>query len=296
MSTAGELTPTSRTVLASRLVGRARERELLEHAVAAARAGQGRSVVVLGEAGIGKSRLAREAEALAAEDGLRVLWGRAVETGTPVAFRPLAEALCGGVRSFGLPDSPELQPFRGALGWLVPEWRHGADPGASLVTLSEGILRFLRAIAGEHGCLLVLEDLHWSDPETLEVLQYLADNLQTERVLCVATARVDKGSVAIELARALEARRSATGVRLSTARPRSTRTPCSVARASASRARRDLPMPASPRTTTIRPCPPRAAATACSSSARSSARPTSRDARTGRDVGVSSPEVLMAPV
>jgi DNA-binding CsgD family transcriptional regulator/tetratricopeptide (TPR) repeat protein len=209
MSTAGELAPTSRTVLASRLVGRTRERELLEHAIGAARSGQGRSVVVLGEAGIGKSRLAREAEALAAQNGLRVLWGRAVEARTPVAYRPLAEALCAGVRSFGLPDTPELHPFRDALGQLIPEWQLGADAGASLVTLSEGILRFLRAIAGEQGCLLVLEDLHWSDPETLEVLQYLADNLRGERLMCVATARVEEGPAAVELARALEARRSA---------------------------------------------------------------------------------------
>jgi DNA-binding CsgD family transcriptional regulator len=122
----------------------------------------------------------------------------------------LTEALCAAVRSFGLPDTPELQPFRAALGRLIPEW-HDAETGTatSVVTLSEGVLRFLRAVAGQPGCLLVLEDLQWADPETLQVLEYLADNLRTERVVCVATSRVEDASAAVELARALEARRSA---------------------------------------------------------------------------------------
>jgi DNA-binding CsgD family transcriptional regulator len=210
MRAARELTPTPRTVLASRLVGRARERGLLEDAIAAAAGGQGRVVCILGEAGIGKSRLTREAEAVAAETGFRVLRGRAVESRTPVAFRPLAEALCAAVRSFGLPDTPELQPFRTALGPLIPEWQ-APDPGTgtSVVTLSEGVLRFLRAVAGEIGCLVVLEDLQWADPETLQVLEYLADNLRSERLVCVATSRLEDTSVAVGLARALEARRSA---------------------------------------------------------------------------------------
>ena len=210
MGTAGELASTSRSVLASRLVGRARERALLSDAIGSAAEANGRVVWILGEAGIGKSRLTREAEAFAAENGFRVVRGRAVETRTPVAFRPLTEALCAAVRSFGLPETHELQPFRAALGTLIPEWQD-PDTGTamSVVTLSEGILRFLSAVAGEVGCLVVLEDLHWSDSETLQVLEYLSDNLRSERLVCIATSRLEDTSGAVELARALEARRSA---------------------------------------------------------------------------------------
>jgi hypothetical protein len=104
-----------------------------------------------------------------------VLTGRAAAGAVPVAFRPLAEAVLGELRQRGLPDPLELRPFRPALGRLVPEWRP-REPVAeaeSLVVLGEGVLRLLRALAGDRGCLLLLEDRHWADPETLAVLDYL---------------------------------------------------------------------------------------------------------------------------
>ena len=62
----------------------------------------------------------------------------------------------------------------------------------SLVFLGEAVLRLLRVLSPDAGCLLVLEDLHWADGETLALLEYLADNLSAERVLCVGTLR-DRG-------------------------------------------------------------------------------------------------------
>ena len=61
----------------------------------------------------------------------------------------------------------------------------------SPVLLGEGLLRLLRAFARGGGSLLVLEDLHWADPETLAVLEYLADNVSGEPVACVGTLRSD---------------------------------------------------------------------------------------------------------
>jgi hypothetical protein len=55
--------------------------------------------------------------------GLPVLTGRAAGGAVPVPFRPLAEAVLGELRRVGLPDLPELRPFRPALGRLVPEWQ-----------------------------------------------------------------------------------------------------------------------------------------------------------------------------
>jgi DNA-binding CsgD family transcriptional regulator/tetratricopeptide (TPR) repeat protein len=209
MARGSELAAAPRSVLATRLVGRDREQRVLAELVEEAIEGRGGVVFVLGEAGIGKSRLAREAADLADARGLVVVRGRAVEAQTPVAHRPLTEALCSAVRAHGTPDAPELAPFRTVLGRLIPDWR-APEPEVedSIVTLSEGVLRFLSVLAADRGCVVILEDLHWADPESLGVLEYLADNLTDERVLCVATARVEERSSAVDLARALQARRS----------------------------------------------------------------------------------------
>ena len=79
----------------------------------------------------------------------------------------------------------------------------------------EAVLRLLRALSGEAGCLLVLEDLHWADRETLALLEYLADNSAAERVLYVGTLRDEEGAAAAGLASVLEARGSAVVLPLS---------------------------------------------------------------------------------
>lgn len=91
---------------------------------------------------------------------------------------------------------------------MIPAWRaEEAGPHDSLIGLAEAVLRFLRACAGEGTVVLVLEDLHWADPETLTIIEYLADNLAAERVLCVATLRDEATPLALQLVRSLEARR-----------------------------------------------------------------------------------------
>ena len=72
--------------------------------------------------------------------------------------------------------------------------------------LAEGVLRFFVSSA-DRGCVVVLEDLHWADPETLTILEYLADNLAAERVLCMVTVR-DEHDRRLDLARTLHARRA----------------------------------------------------------------------------------------
>lgn len=82
---------------------------------------------------------------------------------------------------------------------------------------AEAVLQLLRLIAGTSGLLVVLEDLHWSDPDTLAVVEYLADNLPAEPVLCVATVRTertDAPSDALLMAERLHARRGATVITL----------------------------------------------------------------------------------
>ena len=175
-------------VLCPVLVGRDEEARLLRAALTAAGTGRGSTVFVAGEAGIGKSRLVREVTRTAAESGLAVLAGRAVAGGSPTPFRPFAEALTSAGRAGRLPSSEELGPFRPVLGRLIPQWRPPQPvPGEeSPVFLGEAVLRLLRALAPQAGCVLVLEDLHWADQETLALLEYLADNLAAERAVCLA--------------------------------------------------------------------------------------------------------------
>jgi DNA-binding CsgD family transcriptional regulator len=204
-------------VLATRVVGRDRELGALRSALAAATERRGSVGFLVGEAGIGKSRLAQLTAADAERGGMAVLRGRAVRTATPVAYRPLAEALCSAVRVGGVPDAPALRPFRATLGRLIPEW-HVDGQGRvedSVVPLAEAVLRFLREMADGRGCLVVLEDLHWADPETLTILEYLADNLTSEAVFCLGTLRAEGHPPALDLARALNARRASELIELS---------------------------------------------------------------------------------
>ncbi|MBO0851769.1 MAG: AAA family ATPase, partial [Pseudonocardia sp.] len=211
-----------RSLLAGRMVGRDHEFSALSEAWDAAwTRDRGGVVVLAGEAGIGKTRLTQAVAEVASDRQALVVRGRALPLSPPAAYRPLAEALCAAVRTVGLPDAADLEPFHATLGRLVPEWREAARGGVdhSMVTLGEAVLRFLRAAAGDRGCVLILEDLHWADPETLEVVEYLADNLVAERVLCVVTMRDDEGDAGPARARLLAARRACELITLSRLAP-----------------------------------------------------------------------------
>lgn len=204
------MSPTTRSATSPGLVGRDPELVRLRDALAAASEGRGSVVFLVGEAGIGKSRLARAVAADAGGRGHAVLWGRAVPGPTPAPYRPFAEALSSAVRLGVGPGPEQVGPFRSTLGRLVPHWR-GDDSRPledSLVAVAEGVLRFLSEAAGGGVAVLVLEDLHWADPETVAIVEYLADNVGAERVLCVVTIRHEGRSPALELARSLEARRA----------------------------------------------------------------------------------------
>ncbi len=169
----------------------------------------GGMLVIRGSAGIGKSRLTRELTNWARAAGGTVLVGRCSPTAADVPLRPLREALLAASRT-GLRPPSELTPFLPALAALVPEWSETRDPavdGGSMV-LAEGLLRLLGEWSGpEAPTLLVIEDVHWSDPETRTVVEYLADNLAGLPVLVVATMRDEEPGPGADLMAALLARR-----------------------------------------------------------------------------------------
>ena len=104
-----------------------------------------------------------------------MLVGRATARGAPL--RPIREALLGAAR-LGIRPSGDLTPFVPTLSVLVPEWGEPtvAATGSGLV-LGEAVLRLLVALGGRAHATLVVEDLQWADPETLAVVEYLADNV-----------------------------------------------------------------------------------------------------------------------
>jgi DNA-binding CsgD family transcriptional regulator len=192
------------------LVGREPERDLLTAAVRSAGEGRGSSVFVLGEPGIGKSRLVEEAADAAVRTGLRVLRGRAASAGRAVPLRPLAEAVFSGLRGEGAPADGDLGPYEPLLSRLC-----GLAPqdGAPLVGYAEAVLRLLGALGRTGGCVLVLEDLHDADADTLTIVDYLTDNLPGQRAVLLATLRGGPGP-ALDLAEAAASRRTARTLRL----------------------------------------------------------------------------------
>jgi DNA-binding CsgD family transcriptional regulator/energy-coupling factor transporter ATP-binding protein EcfA2 len=180
------------------MIGRVSEQELLRDLLDQARAGHGKFLMIIGEPGVGKSMLLNTLSSYARETDGTVLSGRAVEgAGT---FRPLAEALMPPLRAGTLPDAPELRPYRAALGRLLPDWATPSVPETRvdpILVLGEGVLRLLTALDPE-GCVLLLEDLHWADAETLALLDYLSGAVAAAPLLIAATAREHPSSPALK--------------------------------------------------------------------------------------------------
>jgi class 3 adenylate cyclase len=188
-----------RSALCPVLVQRQDELASLEEALLAARRGEGRFVVVAGEAGIGKSRLARELSAQARRLGCGVLWGGCSEAEISLPYLPFIEAIGNFRDAEGLDAVAErLGPSRGPLGQLFPQLsgdnaiERAADPAQGKLRLFEAIVSLLALAADERTMLLVIEDVHWADDSTLELLGHLARRLTALPVLVLVTYRSDE--------------------------------------------------------------------------------------------------------
>jgi len=137
-----------------------------------------------------------------------VLAGRASAAAQPTPLRPIREALLGAARR-GLRPGEELAPFVPALATLVPEWGTRGAAAESPLLLAEAVLRLLTTVAGEVPATLVIEDLQWADPETLAVVEYLADNADGSPVLLSATVRDGEPGDGADLVAGLVERRVA---------------------------------------------------------------------------------------
>ena len=179
-----------------RLVGRQAELRLLLDLTDAA--GEGRPVVALvsGDAGVGKTRLVTELAATARERGLTVLSGRCAELADSIPYLPLADALRAAVTGPSahgqLIDALAARPV---LSRLLPDRdgpaAGGDPPGLAQQQLFGAVLGMLAELAEAYPVLLILEDLHWADGSTRDLLTFLSRVLHRERLAVVATYRTD---------------------------------------------------------------------------------------------------------
>jgi DNA-binding SARP family transcriptional activator/class 3 adenylate cyclase len=160
------------------MVGRtaelARLRAAFERAV---RQGTAYRFTVLGDAGIGKSRLAREfAQALSSD--ARVLTGHCPAYGDGITFWPLREVALQAAGSRGLDGLAELLVGEDDGEWIAAQLavaiRPTQEPG-SANELFPAVRRLFEALAGPRPLVLILEDLHWAEPTFLDLIEYIAD-------------------------------------------------------------------------------------------------------------------------
>ncbi len=184
------------------LIGRGHELDRAAAALTAARDGHPAFVLVAGEAGVGKTRFLREVAARAGAMGGQVLEGGCVQVGTEgLPFGPLIEALRG--LTYVLP-SAELDELLGSgraeLARLMPHLQRGGEdtfggepPNSSAQgRLFEHLLLLFERLATQAPLLVVIEDVHWADRSTLELLGFLARNLRQGPIVLVVSYRSDE--------------------------------------------------------------------------------------------------------
>jgi class 3 adenylate cyclase/tetratricopeptide (TPR) repeat protein len=188
------------------LVGREPELAAVRAALTGALGGHGQLVLLAGEPGIGKTRLAEEVAALAEGQGVRVAWGRCWEGdpgmpgqgGAPALWpwvQVLRVCLRDADRATALADMdvtagglvellPELRTFAPAAAPVAPD-----EPEAARLRLFDTVTTLVTAAAARRPHLLILEDLHWADRTSLLLLQFLVRQLGAARLLVIGTYR-----------------------------------------------------------------------------------------------------------
>jgi DNA-binding CsgD family transcriptional regulator/tetratricopeptide (TPR) repeat protein len=181
------------------LVGRADQLSMLDAALARAGHGAPCTVLVGGEAGVGKSRLVGEFTGEAHRAGARVLTGGCLELGADgLPFAPFTTVLRELVRDLGADGVAGLLPGGAAreLARLLPEFGEPADDrdaGGARARLFEQMLILLEQLADRGPLVLIVEDAHWADRSTRDLLQFLIRNQRTiDGLLIVVTYRTDE--------------------------------------------------------------------------------------------------------
>src|SRR5918911_2164009 len=183
-------TPVSSPVL----IGRQGEVASLRALIDRARNGQGQVVLLSGEAGIGKSRLAAEVKTQAQANGFLVLQGNCFPTDRSAPYAPLLDLL-------GSSQTVNLEPLARELALLHPGLMPPSsgktqlrplDPEQEKRRLFVALIHFFTGVATQQPVLLTVEDLHWSDETSLEFLHALARRRVAHPLLLILTYRNDE--------------------------------------------------------------------------------------------------------
>ncbi|MEU7921227.1 helix-turn-helix transcriptional regulator [Micromonospora zamorensis] len=182
------------------LVGRHREIAALRDALGRARVGEPTTVLVGGEAGVGKTRLLEEFGGWATGGGARVLVGQCLELGEAgLPFAPFAAALRAVLRA----DGPEVfAGYEAEFAPLLPELGRAsaALAGPRPVPLSDAprgylfdlVAELFQRLADARPLVLLIEDLHWADRSTRDLIGFLVRAARPGRLLLVCTYRTDE--------------------------------------------------------------------------------------------------------
>ena len=188
----------SASVVSPVFVGRQEEIASLTALLDRVQRGEPAFALIGGEAGVGKTRLLGELAGQADRAGFTVLLGHCIELGAEgLPLAPLVDALRALTRAIPADELAQvLGPAAPGLARLLPELspdvaaRMPAD-GIQSTQLLELVLGLLGRLSAARPVLLVLEDLHWADQSTLELVAFLVRSLRAVRVLLVATYRSD---------------------------------------------------------------------------------------------------------
>jgi predicted ATPase/DNA-binding CsgD family transcriptional regulator len=186
------------------LIGRDRELGMLRHALENASQGVGSCWMLAGEAGIGKSRLVEEIKSQAASQKFTILQGNCFEQSVSFPYAPWIDALRAlisplsgaEIRKLLGPLAPELIKLLPELALLIPSLKASPalEPVVEKYRLFEAFARLGSLISGSNPVLFVLEDLHWADALSLELIQYLVHRMHAQSLLFVGTYRNEEMS------------------------------------------------------------------------------------------------------
>ena len=151
------------------MIGRHQELARFEEALTGVAQGQGRILFLVGEMGMGKTRLAEEALALARQQEFRVLVGRTPTAGSGLAYAPVLSAFGAVLRRFEPWERDKLVADLPHLGRLWPDLglpppAPVGDPDLERTLLFEAVARLLERLVADAPVALFMDDLHWADP------------------------------------------------------------------------------------------------------------------------------------
>jgi DNA-binding SARP family transcriptional activator len=183
------------------LIGRRTERAVLLSALEGAIHGMGGLVLVEGAAGVGKTRLLQELARDAEWRGIQTLWGHSQEMLSSAPFAPWLDALRSTLSPLRVEQWSQLvapvwlqvlRPLLPELAAVAPEPATPLEPGRERERMIDALTQLLAAWVEVNPMVLILEDLHWADEESLALLVAIHRRLQTHSIVIVGSFRGDE--------------------------------------------------------------------------------------------------------